>query len=337
MRQSIAPVMVALVLVTCAALPVSAQVIKVSPMSHDFGDMKQQETRTTTVTVTNEGAGLLKIEEVKADCGCTVPTLDNDSLAPGESTEIVIEFSSKKFNGPVRKGVRIHTNDPLNPTVDVMIAANVHTALLIDPVSQRLGMSQHLQGEAVSKRAIFTATGDGPLEIAADKSRKGLFDIKVINNLDGDPKQAALEVTAPKTMKAGEHRDNVRVTTNLPDFPTVDFEMKTTVVQELVLSPNRLTFRFKKEFSQSVRVGAFKKGTPFKVTRVECDLPELRVEAIETIPNVETLVQVKGQPIAKTDPRAIAAKGRISGTIKIHTDVDSTPVLEVPITYMVRM
>ena len=64
--------------------PAAAQVISVDPMSFDFGDMAQTQTRTGIVTVTNEGAGLLIINEVKAECGCTVPTLEKDNLAPGD-------------------------------------------------------------------------------------------------------------------------------------------------------------------------------------------------------------------------------------------------------------
>jgi hypothetical protein len=337
MRQLIAPAALALILVTLLSVPATAQVIKVSPMSFDFGDMKQQQTETTKVTVTNEGAGLLQIQNVDADCGCTIPTLNKYSLAPGESTDIVIEFSSKKFSGQIRKVVHIETNDPLNPIVDVMITAMVHTPLIIDPVSQRLGFSQSLQGETVSRRATLTATGDEPLVISAGKTRKDLFEIEVINNLDGNPQMAAIEVTVPATMAPGRQRDNVRVTTNIAEFPTLDLEMQAWVVQELTASPARVTYRFKKSFQQSLRIAPFRKGTEFKVTGVECDLPEIKIEFLETIVNEETKILIKGQPIAKTDERAIKANGRMAGTIRVHTNLEHTPVLEIPVTYMIRM
>ncbi len=337
MRQLIARTALALILTTLLVAPALAQVIKVTPMSHDFGDMKQQQTETTRVTVTNEGAGLLQIQNVDADCGCTIPTLNKYSLAPGESTDIIIEFSSKKFSGKVHKVIHIETNDPLNPTVDVMVTATVHTPLIIDPVSQRLGFSQSLQGETMSRLATLTATGDEPLVISAGKARKDLFEVKVINNLDGNPQMAAVEVTVPSTMEPGRQRDNVRITTNIAEFPTLDLEMQAWVVQELTASPARVTYRFRKSFQQSIRIAPFRKGTEFKVTSVECDLPEIKLEVIETIVNEETKILVKGQPLAKTDERAIKSNGRMAGTIKVHTNLEHTPVLEIPITYMIRM
>jgi len=337
MRQSFAPTVSALILLLLAALPAVAQVVSVEPISHDFGDMKQQQTVTTSVTVTNKGAGLLEIQKVEADCGCTIPTLTKTSLGPGESTEIMIEFNSQKFHGKVFKAVHINTNDPLNPLVDVMLTARVHTPLIIDPSTQRLGLGKTLRGETVSKRAVMTATGDMPLVISADKSRQGLFGVKVINNLDGDPKKAALEVTVPKSMSPGRQRDNVRVTTNIAEMPTVDFEVRAWVVQELTYMPDRLNFRFRKEFVQSISLVPYRKPLTFKVTGAECDLPEISLEVLDTMPDEDARVMITGRPISNDDPRAIAAKGRMAGTIKVFTDLENTPVIEIPITYMVRM
>ncbi len=337
MRQLFSPAVLVLALVVLAQNPAAAQVVSVEPMSYDFGDMKQMQTQIAALTVTNNGAGLLQIAKVEADCGCTVPTLDKTSLAPGESTEIKIEFSSKRFNGKVHKAVHIYTNDQLNPVTDVILTATVFAPLLIDPGNQRLGFKPILIGETSTIRAIFTANGDKPLEISIGKSRKGLFEVKAINNLDGNPMMAALEVTIPSTIGPGHHRDNVRVITNVADFSTADIEIKASIKQELTASPEQLTFRFRKSFKQSIRIAPFRKGLQYKVTRVECDLPELEFEVIETIVNLETKILVKGVPVGKDDPRALASKGRLSGTIKVYTDEQDTPSLEIPVTYMVRM
>lgn len=333
----VAPTIAVLTLMAVLMTPAAAQVVSVEPMSHDFGDMKQQQTVTTTVTVTNIGAGLLQIQNVEADCGCTIPTLEKYSLAPGESTVITIEFNSKKFNGNIRKVVHIETNDPLNPIVDIMITAKVHTPLIIDPANQRLGFSQSLRGETPSRRATFTATGDKDLVISVASTRKDLFDIKITNNLDGNPKMSAMDVTLRADMAPGRQRDNVRITTNVEEFATVDIELQSWVNEELTASPQRINYRFKKSLNQSIRIAPFRKGLTFKVLSVECDLPELALKFIETIPNKEVKIIVEGHAIAKTDPRAIKVNGRMTGTIIIHTDLKNTPTIEIPVTYMVRM
>lgn len=337
MRHVSACLFLILAAVALQSAPAAAQVISVDPMSFDFGTMKQQQTKTVFVTVTNEGAGELRLLDVKADCGCTVPTLEKETLAPGESTKIEIQFNSKKFNGTVIKAINIKSNDPQNSQVDVIIKADVHTSLVINPVNQRVGFSRSLQGETFTKQVTFTAMTDPVLEITADKTRQDLFDVKTINGFEGDPKLSVLEITVPANMEPGRHRDHVRVATNIEEFPTVDIEMQAWVSQSITASPEQISFRYKKTFNQTVRVSPFSEGLEFKVTGAETDLPEITVEVMETIPNKETKVILSGAPIAGDDPRAVENKGQIKGTLIIHTDQMATPTIKIPITYMVRL
>jgi len=337
MRQVIACFLFVLAIGVMLQAPATAQVISVDPLSFDFGEMKQQQTKSVIVTVTNEGAGLLRILDVHADCGCTVPTLAKESLAPGESTQIEIQFNSKKFHGTVIKAINIKSNDPNNPQVDVMIKANVHTSLVINPVNQRVGFSRSLLGEVLTKNVTFTAMDAPELEISVDKTRQDLFEVKTVNGYKGDPQVSILEITVPADMEPGRHRDHVRVKTNIEELPTVDIEMQAWISQSLTVSPEQVSFRYKKQFRQTVRVSPFVEGTEFKVTGAEIDLPEITVQVIETIPNLETKIILEGSPISGDDPRAQEGKGHIKGTLTIFTDQPETPVIKVQVTYMVRL
>lgn len=328
-----------LILVAAALLqaPAFAQVISVEPTSFDFGDMQQQQTKTAIVTVKNEGGALLRILDVKADCGCTVPTLAKNSLGPGESTQIEIQFNSKKFHGTVIKSVNITSNDPVNNQVDVMIMAKVHTPMVIDPVNQRVGFTRSKQGEVLSRKVTFTAMDAPKLEISANKTRQGMFDINVINAYEDDPQVGVLEIIVPADMEPGRHRDHVRVKTNIEGMENVDIEMQAWVTQALTVSPEQVSFRYKKNFRQTIRVSPFTEGLEFKVTGAEIDLPEISVEVMETIPNIETKIILTGAPIEKSDPRVMETKGHIKGTLIIHTDNMEAPILKVPVSYMVRL
>ena len=109
------------------------------------------------------------------------------------------------------------------------------------------------------------------------------------------------------------------------------------MIQSITASPEQISFRYKKKFTQTVRISPFQEGLEFKVTGAETDLPEITVEVFETIPNRETKVILSGAPISGDDPRAVENKGQIKGTLTIHTDQMATPVIKIPITYMVRL
>lgn len=319
-----------------AAGGAAAQSLKLEPSSIDLGTMKQMESRTVKVKVTNAGAGLLVIEDVRADCGCTVPELATKSLKPGESTDLTVHFDSKQFNGQVHKLVKITSNDPDRRVVELPLTADIKAVLLIDPVSERVGFASSMIGEVAARTVTFTAP-DRKLTITADKSQKGLFDIKVTNGLGGDPHKAQLEVTRPARLKVGQHQDVVRVTTNVPERPTIDIEVRASIAAEVAASPEIVNFRYLPKFDQGVKVFAAKPPLDFKVLRAEIDLPEIKLEVVETVPRQETHIKLTGAPIAGTDPRVVAGKGRITGTLRIHTNLKSVPVIEVPVSYMVRM
>lgn len=336
--QATLPAAVFLVLGLALAPMAAAQAIKISPETHDFGRMNQDESRTITLTVSNEGAGLLELRNVDADCGCTVPTLQKDNLGPMESTTIEVQFNSQKFDGDIVKRVIIESNDPMQPEVEFYIYAHIYTPLKIDPVSQRVGFPRSLKGEVQTRTVTFTATDAEALQISAEQTQKGLFQVGVKNGVEGNPKVSVLEVTLPADMEIGRVRDSVRVKTNVPDRLYVDIEMQSNVVAELLFSPADVNFRYQKEFNKTIRLAPFQKGEiEFKITGAEIDLPEIAIEIVETIPNAETLVVLRGAPIAKTDPRAVEYRGRIKGVLKIHTDLPSTPLIEVPVAYMIRM
>lgn len=335
-----AAVLVALAALTGPALipfSATAQVIEVSPQVHDFGQMKQQESRTVVLSVKNQGAGSLVIEKVEPDCGCTVAELAVKDLAPGEATQLTIEFNSKKFSGKVVKSVQIFSNDPRNPVVDVMFTADIHAPLLVDPESQRLGFEICLQGHTETKAVTFTATEIPELKISVGETRLKKFKVQAVNRYQGDPRKAALQVTLPPDMPLGKHRDNIRVTTNVPDMETVDIELSSWINSPLQASPEEVNFRYKNEFQQNVRVRAFRSDLTFNVTGVSTDLPEVAAEIVHVTPGTETIISLTGKPIGKDDPRAVAANGRIQGKLIVKTDMADMPLIEVPILYMVRM
>ncbi|MBU8869325.1 MAG: DUF1573 domain-containing protein [Gemmatimonadales bacterium] len=337
MPRTIAKTTLTLAILVLLHTAAGAQVISVTPTTIDLGVMEQMQEKETMVTVTNNGGGRLIIKDVKTDCGCTVPTLTKKELGPGESTVIDIKFNSKKFHGKIIKMVNIFSNDRQHPAVDVLIIAEVKTALVIDPASQKVGFTRGIGGEDRTNKVTFTATDDVDLEISCDHTRKGDFDLKVINNVEGNPQVSILEVTLPGNSEPGKKRDGARVRTNIPGFETVDLDMRAWVVAALGYSPSEVKFRYTKDLKKNIRFAPEKQGLVFKITKAEINLPEIQVVVDETIVNKETYVRLTGTPLEKSDPRAIATRGQIKGTLTVYTDLADIPKLEIPVSYMIRM
>jgi hypothetical protein len=313
--------------------------LKVEPPLLEFGTMKQHETREATITLTNVGDGILKIRDLRTDCGCTVANTPTDQLAPGESTTLQVQFNSKEFEGDKAQYVRIFTNDPLYPSYELPVKAFVHVPIMCTPLDRKLGFQRVRAGREDVQQAWLTSLDTETLELEPVRYNEDLFEVWVEPASD-DPRQKVVSVKLRPDAALGEHREFVRLRTNVPEMPTVDLEVYAQVIAELEAYPSEVNFRLvqrNRTLRYNVRVRASDRDVEFKVTGAEIDLPGFEVKVEETIPNVETHVRITGQPLPVTDERAIAARGRLQGTLTIHTDHPRFPVLKVDVKYRLKM
>jgi len=323
-----------------AAVAQAGPIVRIEPNHLDFGVMKQHESRSAEVIISNVGDQPLKIRKIKASCGCTTTDLAKDLLQPGESVPLKIDFSSKTFIGDQTKVVEIYTDDPRQGYLEVLVQAHVKVALLIDPLKKKIEFARSRQGQKLTKQVTFTATEQPILELDLKRYNADMFDLEIINGYEGNPQVSVLIVTVAEDMPAGKHRDIAQLTTNIPETPKVDIELRCQIVHDLILSRDDIRFRYVvagQQLRTNLRIVPFDEGTQFEITGAEIDVPGLTASIEERVPNAETIVLIEGQAIATDDERAVATKGRLKGMLKIYTDLASQPVIEVPVSYLLRI
>ncbi|WP_245895575.1 DUF1573 domain-containing protein [Flavobacterium album] len=85
-------------------------VIKFASMDHDFGTIEEGTTVEHTYTFTNEGTADLVVSNVKASCGCTIPSYTQSPVKPGGTGEIKVTFNSSGKSGNQSKQVTVTLN-----------------------------------------------------------------------------------------------------------------------------------------------------------------------------------------------------------------------------------
>ena len=73
---------------------------------------------------TNSGNKDLIIQNVQSSCGCTIPKKPEGPIAPGESSEIIVKYDTKR-TGPFRKTITVTTNLEQNSIVALKIKGTV--------------------------------------------------------------------------------------------------------------------------------------------------------------------------------------------------------------------
>jgi len=82
----------------------------------DYGEIEKGSDPLRSVSFTNTGNAPLIIKHAKGSCGCTVPDWPKEPILPGETSEIQIRYDKKRV-GPIRKTVRITTNEGEQPHI----------------------------------------------------------------------------------------------------------------------------------------------------------------------------------------------------------------------------
>jgi hypothetical protein len=97
----------------------------VDPLFWDFGAVKQGAVVSHDFEVKNNLGRPLTIRDVTTSCGCTASAAKKKVLAPGESTQISVEFNSSGYRGITSQFVYVTTDDPDNQIIKFTFKADV--------------------------------------------------------------------------------------------------------------------------------------------------------------------------------------------------------------------
>ena len=75
----------------------------------DYGTIEKGADGMRTFTFTNTGNAPLILSNVKASCGCTVPTFSKEAILPGEEGEIKVKYDTKRV-GNFSKTITVTSN-----------------------------------------------------------------------------------------------------------------------------------------------------------------------------------------------------------------------------------
>jgi hypothetical protein len=142
-------------------------ILQISDREVDFGRVEQFSTLEHQVLLGNEGDAPLRILKVETSCGCTVAIPSDSVVFPGRETKLNVTFQTKDVSGKQEKRIVLRTNDPAEPTVNIMVRADVRTLVRL---SEDLVSFETIQlGSATKRSAPADKTWPEP-EIDGEKA-----------------------------------------------------------------------------------------------------------------------------------------------------------------------
>lgn len=168
-------------------------IIRVDPKIVDLGDINKGDKQTFTVKLFNISDTAVSIPRSFASCGCTVPQVSGDPIAPEESIEVEVIFNAKSV-GPQQTIVTFYLSDKLGD-VQLIVKANVLPVIVIDPEQYDLKMTKDL--------VVTLKSTDGiPFKINA-------ADPEVIIGIDGEARLEHKVTLSAKHMANFQNRNRM--------------------------------------------------------------------------------------------------------------------------------
>ncbi len=159
---------------TLAAAPLAAQEagsgvkLVIPEKVIDKGEVARGDVVEANFKLVNEGSETLVVRAVRPTCGCTVADFDRE-IPAGSSGWIKAKLETADFSGPVSKSILIMTNDPDEPTVTVVIKADVKPYVEVLP--RPLIRFNAVKHEPMDASVVVVATEeDPPLKISKVES-----------------------------------------------------------------------------------------------------------------------------------------------------------------------
>ena len=222
-----------------------------TPFTYEFGTLAQRVTGKHKWKVENTGKGTLELWMVSSTCSCTLAKFKNGekaSVAPGENTEIELEFETRENNGDYTKGATIGTSDPDLPSFDLRVSGKVYPAVMTMPPDGVLNYTNisNDKDDHIMQAAIYSKDRPETKVIKFKTSNEKEVDVKYEPLSAEDCKALDVEkgmkvfVNIKGGLPLGNFREEVILTTDHPKQPEVRLVVSGQMSGPINLIPGKL-------------------------------------------------------------------------------------------------
>jgi hypothetical protein len=302
----------------------------------DTGTVAQGEVVDVNFVLRNEGTEPLQVKAVRPTCGCTVADYDKEIPAGGQGS-VKAKLDTKDFAGPISKSILIMTNDPTEPTVSVVIKANVQP--FVEVLPRPLIRFNAVQHEPMTEKVVVVSTDPSrDLKVTKVESSVPFLDAKVRKLPDSElvPGKPADQFEVTVAMKddapVGPVSGQLAIFTDHPKAKEVAVKVYGVVRALVHVTPSQLEFGNVEAKARPGRnlivVNNRTTNDPLAITGITVDDPafETSVSTIEEGRRFQVAVSVKGD----------AAPGVHDATLTLKTDDPDFAELTVPIKATLR-
>lgn len=295
--------------------------------THDVGVVVQGEQLEHEFSVRNERPNDLHVDRVVVSYASTLLSVDSVLPAGGEA-RLRLTTNTENLRGTLQETARIYFTDPNVDPLWVALEGRVVLPVEIAPRDRVYFFT--VKGEGPEQEIRVINHQDRALEVLNVASSNPLFQVELHEVQRRS--EFKLDVRLDSATPLGRHESTITITTDSPDFPSL--EVKALAIVEDVVSTSLSRVDFPKVLydaldnevvARKVLLVKKHKDQGFEVLRATTDVPFLSVEVTPDKTGEGYLVYVKIE-------QSRAERGEFGGTLIIETNDPEYPEFKLPIT-----
>jgi hypothetical protein len=296
--------------------------IRFDQPDYDFGEVEAGDEVEHAFVFENAGNDLLSIEKVLTSCGCTGALVTEQEVPPGGTGEIKATFHTKGFQGAVKKGLTVESNDPENRLVRLTIGGNVVSEVAVDPRYLDWEILRPDDSPRPKKLSIRFLKGRG-LRLEKIQSESPSV---VLTKKSEDENRAVYTVDLAENLPTGRFTGRITIRSNSERVPEVHVPFQGQVQGNVKVIPHILSLgRITPGKVLTRHLSVSKTGKQdFTVQEVKATTEAIATEIREEKEGERYRIQVTYTPGSE-------AKGRIAERITILVNDGKETFLEVPL------
>lgn len=210
--------------------------------NYDFGVMERNVKGTHAFVIKNAGTAPLNIKVGQTTCKCTIAKLDSETLAPGESTEVKLEWEAKGYVDDFRQSAEVETNDPANRIVRLEIHGNIIQS--VRPIPEELNLPGVSANEEATGEVKIYGYTETPLQIKqaslvnadyADHFSVAAAPLSAedLNEVPNAKSGYRITLQVKSGLPVGPLNQTIRLETNVPTAEVVEVPVHLTVASDI--------------------------------------------------------------------------------------------------------
>ena len=301
--------------------------LRLSEYLLDLGAVEQDCFVEKTLMFRNAGNEDLALSKIEGSADYLYGFCGPEAIRPGGEAEMVVLVDASRVSGVQHAVLRIHSNDPISPVVQLQVWVEIVPArLMYSPRVVDLGTVR--KGERASRSITIPRSKVRDIQVLEVSSDNPYVTTAVTYNANSGGHVVSLSVSPE--VPIGEMKGSATVYTNHPKEPRVDIPFAGTVKGDVDVVPGILFFGVVKPGSEAQRTIRISTASGKR----------LRVVDVENLLGCLTVTLVPGSEgdayTVTATLRRGAPLGYIKGAMVLHTDDAGYPEIRIPVYGLVQ-